>query len=99
MEIVNSSQFKHLLELLNDAENLVGQFTGGYSNQFFSAEEFHEALVIAILRLQNNDLEVLSTLWLWFAPTCSWDDFTGVEGMNLCNDTFEAIKQVQMLIV
>lgn len=82
---------ERLLVLLDKAEKLVSQFSGGYSNRFISAEEFHAALRSSIHRLRSGDLNELKTLRVYFAPTCSWDDFTGMDGMELGNEIFELI--------
>ena len=44
---------KKLIELLDKAEYLAGQFSGGYSGQFLSAEEFHLVLVDSITKLKK----------------------------------------------
>jgi len=75
-----------LITLLERAEALAGQFSGGYSNNFFSAEEFHAALVDSIIKLKEGDTDQLNNLWLWFAPTCDWDDFIHKDGENLANE-------------
>ena len=85
---------ENLITLLEQAEELASQFTGGYSNRFSSAEEFHQALKIAIVKLRQGDTEVLNDLWLWFAPTCDWDDLIGMEGVNLGNDVHEEISKL-----
>jgi hypothetical protein len=76
---------KKLIELLEQAEQLVGQYSGGYSGQFFSAEEFHAALVTSISKLKSGDNSQLNQLYRWFLPTSCWDDFVGRDGENLAN--------------
>ena len=29
------------------------------------------------MKLEKGDDSVLEDLWIWFAPTCQWDDFVG----------------------
>ena len=77
---------RKLIELLDKAENLAGQFSGGYSGQFLSAEEFHLALVDSITKLKNGDDSQLDNLNIWFLPTSCWDDFVGSDGQELANE-------------
>ena len=42
---MNNTDINNLLALLDKAEDLAGQFIGGYSERFFSAEEFHEVRI------------------------------------------------------
>ena len=37
--LTTETDMKKLIELLDKAEHLAGQYSGGYSGQFFSAEE------------------------------------------------------------
>jgi hypothetical protein len=83
-----------LIILLDEAEELASQFIGGYSNNFFSAEEFYEALKITIAKLKQGDTEVLNELWLWFAPTCDWDDFIGKDGEDLANKIHPLLRKL-----
>jgi hypothetical protein len=75
-----------LLKLLDKAEKLAGQFSGGYSNNFFSAQEFHKALADSINKLKAGDTDQLHDLWLWFAPSCDWDDFIHRDGEDLASE-------------
>jgi hypothetical protein len=77
---------KKLLGLLEQAEHLAGQFSGGCSGQFNSAEEFHLALSDSIAKLKYGDNSQLDKLNIWFLPTSSWDDFVGSEGQELANE-------------
>jgi len=79
------TDIKLLMGLLTEAESLAGQFSGGYSGEFFSAEEFHTALVESISKLKSGDYSQLETLNLWFLPTSCWDDFVGSVGQDLAN--------------
>jgi hypothetical protein len=42
------TKLNQLYPILEEAGELARQFTGGYSNHFFSAEEFHAALADSI---------------------------------------------------
>lgn len=92
--MTNNLEFKRLLELLDEAEKLAGQFTGGYSDHFFSAEEFHKGLKESITKLKKGNLDELDTLFVWFAPSYDWDDFVGSDGLNLGNEIFELLLKI-----
>jgi len=85
---------KKLIELLDKAEHLAGQFSGGYGGQFFSAEEFHSALVDCISKLKSGDNSQLDKLNLWFMPTSCWDDFTGSDGQDLANQISDLLVKM-----
>lgn len=87
----------YLYNLLDEAANLLSEFSGGYSNHFSSSEEFHLALKKSIAKLKDGDRNQLTTLWKWFAPTCDWDDLTGVEGGELGNKIFDALHGYETL--
>lgn len=89
------SSLQSLFSLLDKAEALVAQFTGGYSNQFLSAEEFHAAMRESIVQLKNGQHEELNKLYSWFAPTCSWDDFTQRDGQELGNQIFGELNTLK----
>ena len=89
---------QQLLQLLEEAERLSAEYTGGYSNRFLSAEEFHAALSDSIARLKAGDTSQLQRLRLWFAPTCDWDDLVGKEGIALANTISELLDQLEKTI-
>lgn len=89
------SKIESLINDLEKAKKLASEFTGGYSGEFISAEEFYSALSDRIERLKNNENEVLRDLWMWFAPTCQWDDFIGMDGLELGNKIFEQIDKLK----
>ncbi|MFZ6774024.1 hypothetical protein ACO0LB_15040 [Undibacterium sp. SXout7W] len=72
-----------LLAELKKAHELASQFSGGYSERFFGAEEFAKALDIAVSELENGNNVVVEDLYLWFLPTSDWDDFIKLEGLEL----------------
>ncbi len=94
--MTDSEKLKHLYLLLDEAEELASQYTGGYSNAFFSAEEFHLALASSIAKLKDGDKDQINILWLWFAPTCSWDDFITNDGIVLGNKIFELLDELKV---
>jgi hypothetical protein len=83
--MTTGTDIKKLIDLLDQAEHLAGQFSGGLSGQFNSAEEFHLALSDSITKLKNGDNSQLDKLNIWFLPTSCWDDFVGTEGQELAN--------------
>jgi len=68
---------KSLIEYLHKAEIELSNWSGGYSGEHFSAQEFHKDLKDRIAKLEKGDKSVIDDLWIWFAPTCQWDDFVG----------------------
>lgn len=84
---------ERLIAKLKTAHELVGQFTGGYSDGFSSAEEFSAALGKAIQELEAGNAKVLGEIRLWFLPTSDWDDFVGQEGIQLGEEVSRIIDQ------
>lgn len=72
-----------LLAELKKAHVLASEFAGGYSERFFGAEEFADALGKAISELERGNKAVIDDLYLWFLPTSDWDDFIKMEGLEL----------------
>lgn len=83
-----------LLTLLDQAKELSAQFSGGYSGEFFSAEEFHDALSISIDKLKQGDTTQLRQLYTWFLPTSCWDDFVGQEGQDMANEICSILSNI-----
>lgn len=81
------------MELLDRAEQLASKFSGGYSEEFDSAEEFHRELLATINRLKEGDRSQLNRLHTWFLPTSCWDDFIGKEGQSLANEINEILSK------
>ena len=92
---LHNSKLEQLITLLDEAEQLAGQFTGGYSDHFFSAEEFHSALKESVNKLKAGDIEQLNNLWLWFAPTYDWDDFIHQDGEDLANAIHPLVTELK----
>jgi|GEM_PF-1649693 len=81
-----------LIELIEDlhlAEALLSKYEGGYSGDFLSAQEFHRALIEEIDKLESENRTDLNQIWIWFSPTCAWDDFVGRDGIELGNRIFQ----------
>lgn len=88
-------KLERLYFLLDKAAELAGQFTGGYSDHFFSAQKFHAALVDSIEKLKTGDKDQLNVLWLWFAPSYDWDDFIHQDGQDLANEIFPLLTDLK----
>ena len=95
--ITANHKIERLLKLLDKAEKLSGQFTGGYSNNFLSAQEFNTALADSINKLKDGDYDQLNELSLWFAPTCAWDDFILTDGEDLANEIYPLVTELRTL--
>lgn len=93
--ILNNSKLERLLKLLDEAEKLAEQFSGGYSNNFLSAQEFHSALRDSLNELKAGDTDQMNDLWLWFAPTCDWDDFIQKDGEDLANEIYPLLTELR----
>ena len=89
------NKLSRILNLLDEAEILAGEFSGGYSNRFISAEQFHDALKSSIQNLKSSDLNEIKTLSIYFSPTGSWDDLIGKEGQNLANEIYDLLKSIE----
>ena len=74
-----------LISLLDKATELASEFQGGYSAQFLSAQDFHQALFESVYKLKQGDLMQLHVLHIWFLATSCWDDFIGKDGQDLAN--------------
>jgi hypothetical protein len=81
-----------LLDDLNDAIKIVSKYSGGYSGDMISAEEFTQRLREEVDNIKQQDFPDLNLIWLWFAPTCHWDDFTSSEDSDIANRIFEKVS-------
>lgn len=73
---------------------MISQYSGGYSDHFLSAEEFHNGVKKEIERLRNKDFDSVEKLYIWFAPSHDWDDFTNLEGLDLGNQIFAILSDI-----
>jgi hypothetical protein len=80
-----------LIKELKEAYQLASQYEGGYSGDFLDAKDFAKALNDAIAVFESGDDSCVKNLWLWFAPTTEWDNFVGLEGMDLGNSIFKKL--------
>jgi hypothetical protein len=86
---------ERLIKLLVKAEKMASHYSGGYSGEHLSAEEFHQDLKTAIKEYKNGDDSQINEFYFWFAPTCAWDDFVGQEGENLGNQIFDILTRMK----
>ncbi|CAL2101681.1 hypothetical protein [Tenacibaculum sp. 190130A14a] len=82
-----------LLGDLKKAEKILSEYSGGYSGEHLSAEEFHTDLVDRIKKLENGNENVIEDLRVWFAPTCQWDDFVG--DIDLGERIFQQLDRIK----
>ena len=89
----NRSKVNSLITDLKKAENILSEYYEGYSGEHLSAEEFHTDLVGRIKKLVNGDESVIEDLWIWFAPTCQWDDLVG--DIDLGERIFQQLNKIK----
>lgn len=82
-----------LITDLKKAEKILSEYSGGYSGEYLSAEEFHTDLVDRIKKLESGDESVVEDLWIWFAPTCQWDDFVG--NIDIGERIFQRLNKIK----
>jgi hypothetical protein len=78
--------YDKLIKLLDEADQLLAHFSGGYSGQFLSAEDFHKALHESVEKFKQGDTSQLNKIDSWFLPTSCWDDFVGIDGQGLAGE-------------
>lgn len=90
---MNRNKMYSLITDLKKAEEILSKYSGGYSGEHLSAEEFHKDLIDRINKLENGDESVIENLWIWFAPTCQWDDFVG--NIDLGERIFQELNKIK----
>jgi len=90
---MNRNKMDSLISDLKKAEKILSEYSGGYSGEHLSAEEFNKDLVDRINKLENRDKSVIQDLWIWFAPTCQWDDF--VANVDLGEKIFQRLNKMK----
>jgi hypothetical protein len=76
------SAIENLITELEAAEKYLSEFSGGWSNEFMSAEEFHAAFKKELTALKKDHKRSLSTFVIWFMPTSEWDDLTNSDSLS-----------------
>ncbi len=92
MKKIDTLKKHELFELFDDldqAGKILSEIKGGYSGVFDSAEQFYEVLKDEVYELKHQNSPDFKQICVWFAPTSVWDDFVGLEGMELANRIFE----------
>lgn len=89
----NQTKMSSLISDLKKAGKILSEYLGGYSGEHLSAEEFHTDLIDRIKKLENGDESVIEDLWIWFAPTCQWDDFVG--DIDLGERIFQRLNKIK----
>ena len=82
-----------IIKDLKKAKQILAEYSGGHSGKYLSAEEFYIDLSDRIAKLENGDESVIDDLWIWFAPTCQWDDFVG--DVELGERIFQKLSQLK----
>jgi len=85
-----------LIEKLEEAALLASQYSGGYSDNFYSAEEFYAGLKENTEKLKKGDNSVLNRITVWFVPSYDWDDFVG--DVDLGNEVFKLLREYKEVI-
>ncbi len=78
---------------LEQAEIILSKLNGGFSNKFNSVKEFHNVFVEELYDLKRQNVPDFGQICMWFAPTSTWDDFVGIEGMALANRIYERAER------
>ena len=95
----DKADLNSLISDLDNAEKLLSEFSGGYSNKFFFAEDFYEAFSKELKKikadLNNKKYPDLSVMSRWFLPTCDWDDLTGLDGMKLADKISSKLEKMK----
>ena len=78
---------------LEQAEIILSKLNVGSSNKFNSVEEFHNVFAEELYDLKRQNVPDFGQICIWFAPTSTWDDFVGIEGMTLANRIYERAER------
>ena len=89
IDIWKKYELFELFDDLESAEKMLAEFSGGYSGKFLFAEEFCIAFKEEVADLIHQNVPDFNQICLWFAPTSIWDDFVGINGMELGNRIYE----------
>ena len=94
MDLFLNYSKKRLIKLLDEAELILSNYSGGYSGSYIDARKFLKDLKSSIKSYKSGDNSELSNFHLWFAPTCHWDDFVGSEGLQIGNEIFRLVGKL-----
>lgn len=93
LEYWNKWELYDLLDDLHLAVEMIEKKSGCVSDVFSSSKEFSDEISNVIEGIESWNKTDLTKIWLWFAPTCAWDDFMGTEGSELGNKIFERVDR------
>ena len=93
VEIWKKYEILDLFKDLEKAKEILSQLTGGSSNSFNSVEDFYNAFVEELYDLKDQNVPDFEQICIWFAPTSAWDDFVGLDGMEIANRIFERAEK------
>ncbi len=92
---VGEPLLQELITALEAALDVARQYRGSGSNNFYDIEEFCGVLEEVIAGFKAGNLMRLDDVWLWFAPTCDWDDLIGLPGFDFGNRVYELVERVK----
>ncbi|HKX86019.1 MAG TPA: hypothetical protein VJL37_05070 [Flavobacterium sp.] len=93
IEIWKKYELIDLFQDLEQAEKILSKLTGGSSNNFNSVEDFYNVFVEELYELKGENVPDFEQICIWFAPTSTWDDFVGLEGLELANRICERARK------
>ena len=93
IDIWNKYEMFDLFNDLEQAEIILSKLTVGFSNKFNSVVEFYNAFVEELNDLKGQNVPDFGQICLWFAPSSTWDDFIGIDGMVLANRIYERAER------
>ena len=93
---IDIDKFNNLCTDLDIAKSLLREYSGGYSGNFDCAEEFYNSFTQELEKLKNDLTKSkypdLDKFYMWFLPTSAWDDFVGLDGLELANKILGKIE-------
>lgn len=96
MNKVDTWKKYEIFDLFSDLEQveiILSKLKGGFSNNFNSVEEFYNVFVEELYDLKGQNVPDFGQICIWFAPTSTWDDFVGIDGMALANRIYERAER------
>lgn len=90
----DTQQLHKLTSLLDESIIIAGQFKGKQLHYYLDPESFQKEIKTITLRLKNNELDVLNTLYNWFDPYSEWHNEMSEEGKVLGNKIHEIVSEL-----
>ena len=84
-----------LIDLLSAAGEHLGNYTGGHSYDYTSAEEFRIDFKVELHKYRDGNIKSIEKFYGWFLPTSTWDDLTGSdkESERIANQLLPIIEK------